>query len=156
MKSNRFVVGFMFDRSMSNVVLIRKQKPEWQRGLLNGVGGKIENGEGAMEAMCREFHEETGGSHTVWHQFCIMGGVNNDGAEFEVWFFWSVGEPHRLTSMEAEQLEVVPASVVASGAEKTIGNLPWLVALAIDCGKGVYPPTKVVAQYGAQPFAETI
>jgi hypothetical protein len=47
-----------------NVLLIRKAKPDWQRGLLNGIGGKVEvrNGfiETINEATIREFKEETG------------------------------------------------------------------------------------------------
>jgi len=37
-----YCLGFAFYRSRRKVVLIRKTKPDWQRGKLNGVGGKIE------------------------------------------------------------------------------------------------------------------
>ena len=50
----RYVAGFMFDSSYENVLLIRKTKPKWQEGLLNGVGGKIEPGEKELDAMKRE------------------------------------------------------------------------------------------------------
>lgn len=54
-----YVCGFLFgDRH--RVALIRKARPEWQRGRLNGVGGRIEPGESPKEAMVREFWEETG------------------------------------------------------------------------------------------------
>lgn len=76
-----------------------------------------------------------------------MTGTNNDGGKFEVEFFYTKGEPRKLISMESEQIEVVSASDIAAGKEKTIGNLPWLVALAIDFGKGVHPPSKVTAFY---------
>jgi 8-oxo-dGTP diphosphatase len=55
----KYVLGFAFDKS-DNVILVRKQKPKWQKGLLNGVGGKIEIGETSSDAMFREFREETG------------------------------------------------------------------------------------------------
>lgn len=55
----QYVVGFAFDAA-HNVVLIRKTKPEWQAGRLNGVGGKIERMETEKAAMVREFEEETG------------------------------------------------------------------------------------------------
>ena len=42
------------------VVLIKKERPKWQKGFLNGVGGKLEKNETALEAMIREFFEETG------------------------------------------------------------------------------------------------
>jgi len=147
----KYVVGFMFDESMSNVALIRKNKPAWQAGLLNGIGGKIEGEEPAVKAMVREFHEEAGMLTFVgtWTNFCSMSGTNNDGGTFGIEFFFTIGKPHRLTSMESEQIEVVPAADIASGKEKTIGNLPWLVALALDFGKGVHPPSRVTAIYSA-------
>ena len=55
-----YVVGFLFNPDMTEVVLIKKNRPDWQKGLLNGVGGKIESGEDPITAMIREFKEETG------------------------------------------------------------------------------------------------
>lgn len=143
----KYVVGFMFDASMSHVALIRKNKPAWQAGLLNGIGGKVEPGEEAINAMCREFGEEAGLWPADWTHFCSMAGTNNDGGSFEVECFYTIGEPHKLTSMESEQIEVVSSKAIAGGEEKTIGNLPWLVALALDFDKGVHPPSKVNTLY---------
>ena len=56
----RYVVGFMFDDEMNNVCMIVKNRPAWQKGALNGVGGRIEQLEGPSHAMIREFEEETG------------------------------------------------------------------------------------------------
>ena len=56
----RYVVGFLLNYDRTQVVLIRKNRPAWQAGHLNGVGGKIEMGETPIEAMTREFEEETG------------------------------------------------------------------------------------------------
>ncbi len=54
----RYVIGFAFFNG--KVVLIRKNRPAWQAGKLNGVGGKIEDGESGFDAMAREFYEEAG------------------------------------------------------------------------------------------------
>jgi len=54
----RYVCGFMFDTDLRYVLLIRKNRPAWQAGLLNGIGGKIEPGETARRAMAREMWEE--------------------------------------------------------------------------------------------------
>jgi 8-oxo-dGTP pyrophosphatase MutT (NUDIX family) len=43
-----------------NVLLVRKNRPEWQKGRLNLVGGKIEPGETPEEAAVRELYEEAG------------------------------------------------------------------------------------------------
>ena len=55
-----YVAGFTFSENDTDVLLIEKQNPAWQRGFLNAVGGKIEPGEQPLEAMTREFKEETG------------------------------------------------------------------------------------------------
>lgn len=53
-----YCLGFAFKDEW--VYLIEKIKPDWQKGKLNGVGGKVEAGETPIEAMVREFEEETG------------------------------------------------------------------------------------------------
>lgn len=147
--STKYVVGLMFDESMSNVALIRKNKPAWQAGLLNGIGGKVEYGETAVGAMMREFREEAGEIVVPekWKHFCSMSGTNNDGEDFRIEFFYTIGEPHKLTSMEAEHVEVKNAGSVCAGDWKTVGNVPWLVALARDFGRGVHPPSNVMVIY---------
>lgn len=55
-----YVVGFMFNEANDRILLIFKNRPVWMAGKLNGIGGKIEPGETAHEAMEREFREETG------------------------------------------------------------------------------------------------
>jgi 8-oxo-dGTP diphosphatase len=56
----QYVEGFAFNYDRDSVVLIRKKRPAWQAGYLNGVGGKIEPNELTIEAMVREYREETG------------------------------------------------------------------------------------------------
>lgn len=55
-----YVLGFMFNEDESKVLLVHKNRPTWQAGKLNGIGGKIEAGETPLQAMEREFMEETG------------------------------------------------------------------------------------------------
>lgn len=55
-----YCLGFIFNRDLSQVLLMEKKKPPNQKGKLNGVGGKIENTESVIEAMTRETEEETG------------------------------------------------------------------------------------------------
>lgn len=84
LKVQRYSVGFCFAYGKSHVVLIRKNKPDWQRGKLNGVGGHVEKGEKPIECMVREFHEETGVKtyERDWKQF-----AKKVGTDFEVNFF---------------------------------------------------------------------
>lgn len=44
------------------ILVVEKNKPEWQKGRLNLPGGKIEDGEDPPHAALREFFEEVGPS----------------------------------------------------------------------------------------------
>lgn len=70
----KYSVGFAFYEDF--VVLIWKQRPAFQKGFLNGVGGEIEQGEDAIRAMAREFEEETG-VHTTDDQWIHIGKLAN-------------------------------------------------------------------------------
>lgn len=77
-----YVAGFAFDYALDEVLLVRKQRPQWQAGKLNAIGGKIEPGERPLDAMRREFTEETTLNVFDWEMFCVLRG---DG--FVVHFF---------------------------------------------------------------------
>ncbi len=84
----KYVAGLMFSEDKTKVALVRKNKPDLQKGLLNGIGGKIELEDSGYcnpdsliteseRAMIREFQEETGVLQEDWHYFLTMG--NNKG-----------------------------------------------------------------------------
>ena len=52
-----YVLGFMFSPDMERILLMRKNRPEFQAGKFNGIGGKIEGTETPLQAMIREFEE---------------------------------------------------------------------------------------------------
>ena len=58
-KATPYTLGFCFNEKKDKVVLIKKRRPDWQKGLLNGIGGKINPNENDHEAQVREFFEET-------------------------------------------------------------------------------------------------
>lgn len=123
----RYVAGFMFDWNTKSVGLVRKNKPAWQAGKLNGIGGKIEEDETPLESMIREFEEETGVFESNWHQFCTL-----TGDQFEVHFFSVYGELSQLKTMETE--EIVVQSLDQIFTHNCIPNLTWLIPMALTCG----------------------
>lgn len=128
--SKRYVLGFCFNDDFSRVVLIEKQKPEWQKGRLNGVGGKIEPGEYPIHAMAREFKEETGveTSPDGWHYFCTLKGAE----PWEVECFYYVSSTSCTTAATTTtEMVVKPWLPLNSNAYKsTLANVPWLIAMA--------------------------
>ena len=128
----KYVLGFAFSEDLSKVLLIRKDHPEWQKGKLNGVGGKINSKEFEhhIEAMVREFKEEVGidSSKYDWHHLVDMSGPG-----WECRVYWS----YTLDIEQARQLEAeepVIKYVCDLMEEVCIENVPWLVHLALDRG----------------------
>lgn len=80
------------------VVLIKKNRPDWQRNLLNGVGGKVENDESPLDAIIREFKEETSVIVNNWTHF-LSYEANND---IVYWFYSYHDEYLPIKSMTDE------------------------------------------------------
>jgi len=74
MNKIRYCLGFAFSYDLGNVLLIVKNRPIWQAGLLNGIGGKAEDGETTHDAMVRECEEETGLTIDTWNPFAQIKG----------------------------------------------------------------------------------
>jgi 8-oxo-dGTP diphosphatase len=55
----RYTMVFAFD-PQGRVALIRKNRPDYLAGKWNGIGGKVEPGEGYEVAAVRELREESG------------------------------------------------------------------------------------------------
>jgi len=130
----KYVAGLLFSPTGKSVVLIRKNRPEWQAGKLNAVGGKIEFGETPFEAMVREFREETGVNRRDWQHIAILTG---DG--FEVNFFAAFG--HDFFDVVTKTDEPVDIYIVREvlNDPSLMPNLKVMIALAKD-DSGIVKP----------------
>jgi 8-oxo-dGTP pyrophosphatase MutT (NUDIX family) len=72
----RYTIGALFSPDLERVLLLQKQRPDWQKGRFNFPGGKLELGESVSECIAREFEEETGAviPATSWHH---IGRIEN-------------------------------------------------------------------------------
>lgn len=70
-----YVLGFMIDEINNKILLIKKNRPAFQAGKLNGIGGKIEENELPIEALVREVSEETG-LQTKDYEWRFFGRMN--------------------------------------------------------------------------------
>lgn len=130
----KYVLGFAFDHHEDdiasgdvspNVGLIMKNRPEWQAGKLNGIGGKIEPGEDSIDAMRREFLEETGVAVDDWHTFATIHGPH-----YFMYVFRAFQVPIReMRSITDEKVNCYSANNLPG---HVIPNLRWLVPLALD------------------------
>lgn len=133
-----WVVGFAFTTDATEVVLIRKNRPEWQAGKLNGVGGKVDVSDRRVGdsdprdcyliAMAREFWEETGVSTTgdAWHHFASL-----TWEEGVVHFLRLFDTQVAVNAKTATDEDVRLYDVARFGLRTdTTPNLLWLVPLA--------------------------
>lgn len=120
-----YCCGFMFDIERSRVALIRKVRPDWQAGKLNGIGGHIEAGESASEAMAREFFEETGYQTfgTDWKHFATL-----HGQEYRVLFYYMYGKLEELKTTTDEEIVI---EYVDTLHNSVIPNLRFLIPMAL-------------------------
>lgn len=126
-----YVLGFMFNTDLNTVVLVRKVRPSWQAGKLNGVGGRVEVGETYPQAMVREFGEETG-VHTLEKEWEPFGRI--EGPAYSVHLFRAVNDEavESARTRTDEEVRVVCTAMLPDGHLVQVPNLTWLVHAAMD------------------------
>ena len=125
---NNYVVGFAFNKDKNKVALIRKNRPEWQDGKLNGIGGHIENDESPIHAMVREFQEETGKltDKSDWDLVCLM----KEEDSFACYVFRSFIDLNNIRTTTDEVVGIY--SIDGCYKENKLSNLSWLIPLCLD------------------------
>lgn len=114
-----YVLGFYFLDPF--VLLIRKNRPDWQAGKLNGIGGHIEPGESPHDAMVREFREEAGSQTDGWTKFAEM-----NFPDVRVHCFTLRGGADNIHTMTDEMIGFYDFSTLVN----VLSNVPWLIAMA--------------------------
>ena len=106
------------------MLLIRKRRPAWQAGKLNGVGGKLEAGESPLDAMIREFREEAKLQIESWQHILTLTGRDWRGH-----FFRAFGPVDEAIAITDEKLEIHRVDALPGD---TIPNLHWMIPLMVD------------------------
>ena len=124
----KYTVGFIFNQALDKVLLIQKNRPEWQKGKLNGVGGKIEPNEESADCMVREVFEETG-LETQKKDWVAVGAMQGADWVVDVYGLRYGGDTKSAVTKTDEQVEWHPVHPLPA---HTISNVPWLVHLSLD------------------------
>lgn len=131
-----YVLGFSFSKDKKEIILIEKQKPDWQKGKLNGIGGKVElTDKNVYDAMVREFKEETGVETTpiTWHLFGCMDFTDDImGGGAKVWLFKLYDDLiYECITNETEEVFRIDTDSVLD-FYSCMHNLPILIPLALS------------------------
>lgn len=131
----KYVLGLAFTATGNQMVCIEKNRPEFQKGKWNGVGGKLKDDETLYDAMLREFQEETGCKTSVseWKYFCKLL-IDNDplGGQAEIHCFRRFNnDVFQCKTNEDEKVELHTISDITSKLP-VAPNLPMLIAIALN------------------------
>lgn len=124
-----YVAGFVFRKHGTEVALIRKAKPAYMAGCLNGIGGAVERGEKAVDAQVRETAEESGLQIPAGEWMHYAQKLTNRGDLID--FFGAQHDLRRhgiLTSLTSEPVDWYPLDRLAE--LKTFSNLAYLIPMA--------------------------
>jgi len=126
----KYIIGFAFNKDRSKLVLIKKNRPDWQAGKLNAVGGHLELYDASpLDGMVREFHEETGVfiAPKEWKQFGRLGDdINYDIKLFKA-FTDNIYDVKTVTDEEINIFDVTTIPFT-----ECISNIAWLVPMALE------------------------
>jgi 8-oxo-dGTP pyrophosphatase MutT (NUDIX family) len=120
-----YVAGLLFNDEGDRVTLIQKNRPDWQAGCYNAIGGKIEPGETSFMAMKREFIEEAG-VDIDWDLRITL-----QGPDYKVHFF-SCYNSEAMTYLRTCTDEIVEVVETYNLPENVIPNLWWIVPMMND------------------------
>lgn len=124
-----YVNGFMFDDEGFYMAFVKKLRfppnVDWTNNPYNGIGGKIEAGESNIDAMIREFWEETGvlTLPSDWVLFAVC-----ENPQWVVFYFKAFNT--KLLSQVATQDEPIVIRPAVAHTD-TVKHLSFLLPLAL-------------------------
>lgn len=122
-----YVLGLIFSHDREDVLLIRKNRPVEQEGLLNGIRGKKKETESLFTAIDRECTEETGLSN-LWWECC---GYFQKDEKYIVYLFVTDGEIYGVDHETDEgKLEIHNVQEIQIRND-VMPNLKWLIPMAL-------------------------
>lgn len=121
-----YCLGLVFNETKSKLLLVRKKTPKWMAGLLNGIGGNIELGELAKEAMIRECGEEIKLDIHDWNRVCGL-----DLPEAYINVFSTIANLDSAVVVALEEIsEIVLVDPDELDCKDYMPNLNWLIPMA--------------------------
>ena len=144
----KYSCGLIFNEDKTEILLVRKRRPSWQIGMFNGIGGKVDGYESALECMIRKSKEETTIIDENWREIAKLRG---DDLSWCVVFFAIYNQDFKKISPLTDEL-LYPIMI------KDIFNRQWyfynsiiknlrvIISLALDSGIQLPVPAYFAAE----------
>ncbi len=123
-----YVVGFVFSKDFESVLLMHKNRPDWQKGLVNGLGGKVEEGESIHACVKREIYEECG-LVTTEEQWIRSGKIYSPTMVVDFFGTTHDGEMSDAVTKEDEEVEWFKVNNLP---HNLVENITWLIHITLD------------------------
>ena len=124
----KYTLGLIFNSRVNKVVLMEKNRPDWQKGKLNAVGGGIDGEESNIECMVREAQEETNllTKPQDWKHVAVLSGPDWKMDVFGLIYQGREEDLQTCTDERVDWFEItkIPKHVVT--------NVPWLLYLSLE------------------------
>jgi 8-oxo-dGTP diphosphatase len=127
----QYVLGFVFNERRDKVVLVRKKRPSFQVGKLNGFGGSIEEGEGSRQAMVREFKEESGVT-TEEDQWTRLGNLYPPNTIIIIYYMFNDSVFDNIRQIEDEELVWKDALALNDFQKEGADHIPYLIPMILE------------------------
>jgi len=138
----KYVIGFVFDTVKRQVMLIKKNRPTDQAGLLNGIGGKVE---GPLEhknpvlAMVREAKEEADFDSVPDSWLLFHNEEHPSGKDLYFYTTSTMGLSNQIRTMTDETIVLASYDLDSRGNFRSVNfelpqmmyNLGWLLPMAL-------------------------
>lgn len=146
--TSSYVLILVFCPEFENVLLIERTKDDWQKGMLNGLGGKIDKNEKPFDAVLRELKEEyyyedskdlivisnfgvmqeRGMFGNIYAYACIDKNYHNNYTKFcEQLYEGRIEVEGKVRSYD---IKTILTDVAYK--KKVLSNITWMIPMAID------------------------
>ncbi len=123
-----YVIGFVFNKDLTSVLLMHKNSPAWQNGFINGLGGKVESDEDTFTTVSREIEEESGLKIPKEH-WVKSGRIYSDSFTVDVFGYMYESNMNDAVTKEDEPIEWFRVDDLP---HNTLENVPWLMHITLD------------------------
>lgn len=124
-----YTLGFIFDSSLKNVLLVHKKKPAWQKGKINGIGGGLRKNESMKSGIRRETLEESGLAIPARNWIYVATMIDSPPATIYVLTAVYNGDASEAKTVTDEKIQWFNITKLP---DTIISNLTWLIPLCLD------------------------